>query len=242
MATLSAPPSALVASSSAKPPASSTPSSPAAPRPHQAAGGQPRGNGNGRGRHHRGGRGHGGSHGGPQGGHPSGQQSAGGQQWPSIFNPWTGSNPGGRRGPPPRVAAPPSPQQALMAGAPPGNFPPPSAYYQAPQQASPYSWLPTSWTSESLTNAFNTVALTPPPDTSDWVIDSGGSGASSHIASNPGMVIASPFSSFPSSIVVGNGVTLPVVGTGYSILPRPFRLNNVLVALFQLNLTPLVFL
>jgi hypothetical protein len=45
------------------------------------------------------------------------------------------------------------------------------------------------------------------------------------------MVSASPFSSFPSSIVFGNGATLPVVGTGYSILPEPFRFNNVLVAL-----------
>jgi len=45
------------------------------------------------------------------------------------------------------------------------------------------------------------------------------------------MVTTSPFSPFPSSIVFGNGATLPVVGTGYSILPEPFRFNNVLVAL-----------
>jgi len=44
------------------------------------------------------------------------------------------------------------------------------------------------------------------------------------------MVTVSPSSSFPSSIVVGNGATLPVVGTGYSTLPGPFRLNNVLLA------------
>ena len=56
------------------------------------------------------------------------------------------------------------------------------------------------------------------------------SGASSHITANPGMVTATPFSSFPSSIVVGNGATLPVIGTGYSVLPGPFRLDNVLVA------------
>jgi hypothetical protein len=59
------------------------------------------------------------------------------------------------------------------------------------------------------------------------VIDSG---SSSHITAHPGMVTASPSSSFPSSIVVGNGATLPVIGTGYSILPGPFRLDNVLVA------------
>ena len=44
------------------------------------------------------------------------------------------------------------------------------------------------------------------------------------------MVTASPSSSFPSSIIVGNGATLPVVGTGFSIFPGPFRLNNVLIA------------
>ena len=44
------------------------------------------------------------------------------------------------------------------------------------------------------------------------------------------MVTLSPSSSFPSSIVVGNGATLPVMGTGYSTLPGPFHLNNVLVA------------
>jgi hypothetical protein len=59
------------------------------------------------------------------------------------------------------------------------------------------------------------------------VIDSG---ASSHITANPGMVTASPSSVFPSSIIVGNGATLPVIGTGYSVLPGPFRLDNVLIA------------
>jgi hypothetical protein len=44
------------------------------------------------------------------------------------------------------------------------------------------------------------------------------------------MVTMSPTSSFPTSIVVGNGATLPVFGTGYSTLTGPFRLNNVLIA------------
>ena len=91
--------------------------------------------------------------------------------------------------------------------------------------APPSAWSP--WNPQALANAFNTVSLTPPPSTSDWVVDSG---ASSHIASNSGMVTLSLSSSFPSSIVVGNGATLPVVGTGYSTLPSPFHLNNVLVA------------
>jgi hypothetical protein len=40
----------------------------------------------------------------------------------------------------------------------------------------------------------------------------------------------SPSSSFPSSIIVGNGATLLVIGAGYSTLLGPFHLNNVLVA------------
>ena len=91
--------------------------------------------------------------------------------------------------------------------------------------STPPAW--SLWDPQSLANAFSTVTLTPPPNTSDWVIDSG---ASSHIASNPGMITASPSSSFPSSIVVGNGATLPVLGTEYSTLPGPFHLNNVLIA------------
>jgi hypothetical protein len=44
------------------------------------------------------------------------------------------------------------------------------------------------------------------------------------------MLTLSPSSSFPSSIIVGSGATLPVVGTGYSTLPGPCHLNNVLLA------------
>jgi hypothetical protein len=39
-----------------------------------------------------------------------------------------------------------------------------------------------------------------------------------------------PLSYHPSSIVVGNGSTLPVTSVGASVLPRPFYLNDVLVA------------
>jgi len=84
MATPPAPPSALVTSSTSKPLTSAPLPGPAPPRPPQPAGGASSG-GN-RGRRRRGGRGQGG-HGG-QGG-PSGPP--GGSQWPSIFNPWTGS-------------------------------------------------------------------------------------------------------------------------------------------------------
>ena len=137
---------------------------------------------------------------------------------------WPGSTAGGVRGPPPRAVQPAPPQQALMTGAPPAYFAPPPGSGTYYPQVSP-AWVP--WSPEGLASAFSTVSLTPPPSSSDWVIDSG---ASSHITANPGMVTVSPSSSFPSSTIVGNGATLPVVGTGYSILPGPFRLDNVLVA------------
>ena len=215
MAPPSAPPSALVALAPGRSSAPPPPSAPAPPRPHQVAGGPPHGNH--RGRRRRGGRGQGGSHGVQAGGSPGGAPSN--PQWPSFLNPWTGSIhmwPGGQRGPAPRPGPVPSPQQALLAGAPPAYYTPPGPAYPAPQQASSPAWAP--WTPD---------ALTPPQSSSDWVIDSG---ASSHIASTSGMVTTTSSSSFPSSIVVGNGATLPVVGTGYSILPGPFRLNNVLIA------------
>ena len=152
----------------------------------------------------------------------------GGQQWPSFYNPWTGSiqmwpnpAPGGLRHSSTRPDAPPP--HAMLAGTPPPGFPaaPPSP--GAPLLPTPPTWAP--WTPQSLAQAFSTVSLNQ-PSPSDWVFDSG---ASSHVAANPGIVTPTP-SSFPTSIVVGNGATLPVVGTGCSTLPGPFRLNNVLLA------------
>ncbi|XP_039817989.1 formin-like protein 3 [Panicum virgatum] len=102
---------------------------------------------------------------------------------------WPGSSSGGPGGPPPRPGPPPSPQHALMAGAPSAFYAPPpapGAFYQAPPPA------PSPWDPHSLANAFSTVSLTPPPSSSDWVIDSG---ASSHIASNSGSPHQDPSSS-----------------------------------------------
>ena len=39
-----------------------------------------------------------------------------------------------------------------------------------------------------------------------------------------------PCSPYPSSIIVGNGSTLPVTACGHTVLPGPLYLNNVLVA------------
>jgi hypothetical protein len=155
MASPPTPPSALVASSPTKPAASAPPPSASAPRPPpQTTGGGS--SGKDRGRRRRDGHGPGGSSPG----------SAGGPQWPSLLNPWTGSipmwpgsTPGGARGPP-RVGPP----QAMLAGlSPPSPFYPaaPGAFYQAPSSPPPPPPLP--WDTQSLANAFSTVALNPPP-------------------------------------------------------------------------------
>jgi hypothetical protein len=70
----------------------------------------------------------------------------------------------------------------------------------------------------------------PPPPTTDWVVDSG---ASFHTTPTTSSLFYShpPHPSHPSSIVVGNGSTLPVTSVGASVLLGPFHLNDVLVAL-----------
>jgi hypothetical protein len=73
------------------------------------------------------------------------------------------------------------------------------------------------------------MALTPPPTVQDWVADSG---ASHHSTPSTGN-ISHPrtlTSSSPSSIVVGNGSTLPITSVGDSVLPGLFYLNNILLA------------
>ena len=60
-------------------------------------------------------------------------------------------------------------------------------------------------------------------------------GASSHFAFDPGMLTSvSPPSSSRRAVVVGNGSTVPITGTGHARLPisttsRPLYLRNVLV-------------
>lgn len=50
------------------------------------------------------------------------------------------------------------------------------------------------------------------------------------MTSNPGMITTISSCPFPSSIIVGNGSTLPVTGSGQIVLPGRFFLNNVLIA------------
>jgi hypothetical protein len=74
------------------------------------------------------------------------------------------------------------------------------------------------------------MTLQPPHNSvNDWVTDSGASHHTTHSVSN----ISNPrplTSASPSSIVVGNGSTLPVTLIGDSLIPGPFYINNILLA------------
>jgi hypothetical protein len=104
---------------------------------------------------------------------------------------------------------------------------------QAPYQPSaPANWSPwtgSGWDQQSLANSFNTLALTPPPTTQDWVADSG---ASHHSTPSTGNIshLRTLTSSSPLFIIVGNGSTLPITSVCDSVLPGPFYLNNILLA------------
>jgi hypothetical protein len=149
-----------------------TPVVPAAPRQASIADGSRRSRKGGRG-------GGGSSRGGPPG-------RGGGQAWPSLYNPWTGTIamwPGQA----PRASRPPVPALLTVPpyGVPPYGVPPTPPYgvpasHPAPPHLLPpgtptTTWSPLSggWDNASLAAAFSTMAMTPP--SSDWVIDSGAS-------------------------------------------------------------------
>jgi hypothetical protein len=79
-------------------------------------------------------------------------------------------------------------------------------------------------------NSFSTMALHHPHNSvNDWFADSGASYHTTPSVDN----IFNPHplnSTSPSSIIVGNGSTLPVTSVGDSIIPRPFYPNNILLA------------
>jgi hypothetical protein len=120
----------------------------------------------------------------------------------------------------------------------PGSYPSPGFLLgqQQHQQAAPSPslgwnpWVSTGWDQQLLAHSFNTMTLHPPPTSvQDWVADSG---AAQHTTPSVGN-ISSPRplnSSNPSSIIVGNGSSLPVTSVGDSVLPGPFYLNNILLA------------
>jgi hypothetical protein len=86
------------------------------------------------------------------------------------------------------------------------------------------------WDQQSLANSFSTMTLQPRHNSvNDWVVDSGASHHTTHSVDN----IFNPHplnSASLSSIIVGNGSTLPVTSVGNSVIPGPFYLNNILLA------------
>ena len=88
-----------------------------------------------------------------------------------------------------------------------------------------------SFNTSSLASNFSTMSLTP-PGPSEWYVDSG---AGAHMVNNAGIISSShtPLSSSPSSIIVGNGASLPVTSVGshsFFTTRRPLVLSNVLVS------------
>jgi hypothetical protein len=120
------------------------------------------------------------------------------------------------------ASRPPAP---TLLTAPPYGMPPTTPPQIPPlgtRTPTPWSPLAGGWDPAALVAAFSTMAMTPP--SSDWVVDSS---ASYHTTSNTGTLSRSSHP-HPSSIVVGNGSTLPVTSVGASILPGLFYLNDIL--------------
>jgi hypothetical protein len=81
-----------------------------------------------------------------------------------------------------------------------------------------------------LANSFSSMVLHPPPTSvQDWVAVSDVTHHTTPSVSNIS-TLRPLVSSNPSSIVVGNGSSLPITSVADSVLPGPFYLNNILLA------------
>jgi hypothetical protein len=163
---------------------------------------------------------------------------------PTPYNPWTGSiymypMGTGILGPRPGAASTRPAAHGFMAS-PQAAAPAPYGYYNtaapygyAPATPAPYGYAPApttpSWDATVLSNQLNAMSLQPPP--TEWVMDTG---ASAYMSSDAGILknlnSRAPF----SSVVVGDGSSLPVTSSGYaslrsSFFNRPLHLQNVLV-------------
>jgi hypothetical protein len=101
---------------------------------------------------------------------------------------------------------------------------------QQQQQVAQTPWNPWqgTWDQQSLASSFNTMTLQRSQSIIEWIADSE---ASNHTTPDSGNIsrFRSPISTIPSSIVVGNGSSLPVTSIGDTVLSGQFYLNNVLV-------------
>uniref|UniRef100_A0A453GJR0 Retrovirus-related Pol polyprotein from transposon TNT 1-94-like beta-barrel domain-containing protein n=1 Tax=Aegilops tauschii subsp. strangulata TaxID=200361 RepID=A0A453GJR0_AEGTS len=98
---------------------------------------------------------------------------------------------------------------------------PSTPYYQPPHPSCDHLAM--------LNAAFSNGGYATPP-APEWYLDSG---ASSHVTGTQGNLtsLSSSFSHLPSSLVVGNGHSLPDTATGSTTLsPHDFRLNDILVS------------
>jgi hypothetical protein len=84
-----------------------------------------------------------------------------------------------------------------------------------------------SWDQQSLANSYNTIDMVPPAVT-NWVANPSTSNHTTSDAGNLSSVRPSHIID-PSSIIVGNGSSLPATSVGDTALPSLFYLNNVLV-------------
>lgn len=78
-------------------------------------------------------------------------------------------------------------------------------------------------------HAFNTMTLAD-PSAGDWYMDSG---ATSHLAADPGILKSCLNKNIDHSVVVGNGSQIPVLASGNSSIhtsSRPLSLNRILIA------------
>jgi hypothetical protein len=74
------------------------------------------------------------------------------------------------------------------------------------------------------------MVLHPPPiSVQDWVANSDTTHHTTLLVGNIS-TLRSLASSNPSSIIVGNGSSLPIISVGDSVLPGPFYHNNILLA------------
>jgi hypothetical protein len=74
------------------------------------------------------------------------------------------------------------------------------------------------------------MALHPPPTSvQDWVVDFDAMHHTTSLAGNIS-TLHHLVSSNPSSIIISNGSSLPIISVGDSVLPRSFYLNDILLA------------
>ncbi|XP_010451375.1 PREDICTED: uncharacterized protein LOC104733499 [Camelina sativa] len=140
---------------------------------------------------------------------------------------------------PPQYGAPPSfppppypPTYSPPYGAPRGStgpYPHSRPHSEAHYVQTPYPMQPMGTTPQltTLPQAFSTMTLQDPTGTS-WVMDTG---ATNHIANQPGTLRSLFNKSIVPSVMVGNGSSAPVTHTGSSSIPtssRPLHLRHVL--------------